>query len=43
MAERDFTPFDISGFSRPNGVDLAQVDMLFARSASALRKTFFTF
>ena len=43
MAERDFAPFDISGLSRPNRVDLAQIDMLFARSSSPLRRAFFTF
>jgi len=43
MAERDFVPLDISGFSRPNGVDLAQVDFLFTRPASKLRTRFFTF
>lgn len=43
MAERDFAPLDISGFSRPNGIDLAQVDFLFARSDSKLRTRFFVF
>lgn len=43
MVERDFAPLDISGFSRPNGIDLAQVDFLFARSNSKLRTRFFTF
>ena len=43
MAERDFVPLDVSGFSRPNGIDLAQMDVLFARKASALRPNFFTF
>jgi FkbM family methyltransferase len=43
MREREFVPFDISGFSRPNGIDLAQIDMLFARSSSDLRNRFFTF
>jgi FkbM family methyltransferase len=43
MAERDFTPIDISGFSRPNGVDLAQVDMLFVPSTSTLKRQFFNF
>jgi FkbM family methyltransferase len=43
MTERGFVPFDISGFSRPNGVDLAQIDMLFTRSASPLRSRFFNF
>jgi FkbM family methyltransferase len=43
MAERDFAPFDISGFSRPNGIDLAQIDLLFTRSSSTLRNRFFTF
>lgn len=43
MRERDFVPLDISGFSRPNGVDLAQIDMLFVPSSSNLRTTFFEF
>lgn len=43
MAQNDFAPLDISGFSRPNGVDLAQIDLLFARSGSKLRTRFFTF
>jgi FkbM family methyltransferase len=43
MAERNFTPFDISGFSRPDGIDLAQVDMLFVPISSPLRRQFFTF
>jgi FkbM family methyltransferase len=43
MSERDFVPLDISGFSRPNGVDLAQIDVLFARRSSPLRPDFFTF
>jgi FkbM family methyltransferase len=43
MAERDFVPFDISGMSRPNGVDLAQVDMLFTRTSSKLRNRYFEF
>lgn len=43
MAERGYSPFDISGYSRPNGIDLAQIDLLFARSDSPLRKKHFTF
>ena len=43
MAERDFVPFDVSGMSRPNGIDLAQLDLLFTRTASPLRKRFFEF
>lgn len=43
MAERDFAPFDVGGLVRPNGVDLVQMDLLFARRNSDLRTTFFTF
>lgn len=43
MSERGFTPLDISGFSRPNGVDLAQIDMLFVPTGSSLRRQFFNF
>ncbi len=43
MAERGFVPLDISGYSRPNGVDLAQIDVLFVPGASRLRTTFFQF
>lgn len=43
MARADFVPLDISGMSRPNGVDLAQVDFLFTRSSSPLRNKFFVF
>lgn len=43
MDARKFVPFDISGYSRPNGIDLAQIDMLFVRADSPLRRTFFEF
>ncbi len=43
MEERDFVPLDVSGFSRPNGVDLVQIDMLFVRRDSSLRPTFIEF
>lgn len=43
MDARDFVPFDISGSSRPNGVDLVQVDLLFARRGSARRPSYFEF
>lgn len=43
MDERGFVPLDISGFSRPNGVDLAQFDVLFAPKSSTLRTAFFEF
>lgn len=42
MAERDFTPIEVSGFSRLNGY-LVQIDLLFARTDSALRPDFFRF
>jgi FkbM family methyltransferase len=43
MAERELVPFDVSGMSRPNGVDLAQVDLLFTRASSSLRNRYFEF
>jgi FkbM family methyltransferase len=43
MDERGFVPLDISGFSRPNGVDLVQIDILFARRTSDLRPQFISF
>jgi FkbM family methyltransferase len=43
MKRRGFVPYDFSGFSRPNGVDLVQVDIVFVREDSALRPTFFKF
>lgn len=43
LAERDFAPFDIGGLVRPNGIDLAQMDLLFVRRGSKLRTDFFTF
>ena len=43
MNDRDFVPLEVSGFSRPNGVDLVQIDMLFVRRDSSLRPTFIEF
>jgi FkbM family methyltransferase len=43
MSERDFVPVDVSGFSRPNGVDLVQADFLFVRASSPLRRDFIRF
>jgi FkbM family methyltransferase len=43
MAHSDFVPFDVSGMSRPNGIDLAQLDLLFTRTSSPLRNRFFEF
>lgn len=43
MKQKGFIPYDFSGFSRPNGLDLVQVDILFVREDSALRPTFFDF
>lgn len=39
MDQHGFVPLDVSGFSRPNLVDLVQVDILFVRKDSALRPT----
>lgn len=43
MDERGFAPFEVSGFSRPNGRDLVQIDLLFTRRDSRLRPEFFHF
>jgi len=43
MAERDFVPIDVSGFSRPNGIDLVQADFIFVRRNSPLRSNFIRF
>jgi FkbM family methyltransferase len=43
MDEREFVPIDVSGFSRPNGVDLVQMDFLFVRRNSPLRPSFIQF
>lgn len=43
MEEVGFVPLDVSGFSRPNGVDLVQIDMIFVRRDSSLRPTFIEF
>ncbi len=42
MAEHDFLPTEVSGFSRPNGY-LVQIDLIFARRGSTLRPASFTF
>jgi FkbM family methyltransferase len=42
MAERDFLPIEVSGFSRPKGY-LVQIDLLFARRGSKLRPDYFRF
>jgi FkbM family methyltransferase len=43
MKQQGFIPYDFSGFSRPNGFDLVQVDIVFVREDSSLRPTFFEF
>ncbi|WP_120716551.1 FkbM family methyltransferase [Tsuneonella amylolytica] len=43
MDERGFVPYDIAGWSRPNRIDLVQMDLLFTRRDSPLRTTFFEF
>jgi FkbM family methyltransferase len=43
MAERGFSIYDICGFIRPNHTHLAQMDLLFVRETSTLRKAHFTF
>jgi FkbM family methyltransferase len=43
MKQIGFVPYDFSGFTRPNGVDLVQVDIIFARQDSPLRRQTFVF
>lgn len=43
MDERGFVPFDFSGYSRPNGIDLVQVDIIFVPRDSKLRPDRFEF
>ena len=43
MDSKGFVPLDIAGLTRPNGVDLAQIDMVFVPQSSPLRTLFFTF
>lgn len=43
MDEAGFVPFDVSGFSRPNDLDLVQIDLLFVPRGSPLRPTYFNF
>ncbi len=43
MAERNFAVYDVTGFVRPFGGHLVQVDLLFVRSSSKLRPDRFAF
>ena len=43
MNDHDFIPVDVSGFSRPNGIELVQADFLFVRRGSPLRPEFIRF
>lgn len=43
MNELGFVPLDISGFIRPDGVNLVQVDMLFVPKESQFRPTTFKY
>lgn len=43
MDASGFAPFDISGFIRPDGINLAQADIIFAKKTSTLRRQFFQF
>lgn len=43
MRMRSFVPLDIAGFSRPNGIDLVQIDVLFCKEDSPLRPKFIEF
>ena len=43
MDAAGFAIYDLAGFIRPTGIDLVQIDILFARKNSALRRDFFRF
>lgn len=43
MAQKRFLMFDIAGFVRPNGRDLVQIDVIFVKKDSKLRRDFFRF
>lgn len=43
MDEQGFVPLDVSGFIRPDGINLIQVDILFAPRESRLRPTTFKY
>jgi FkbM family methyltransferase len=43
MDQRGFVPLDYSGFIRPNGRNLVQVDILFTNRDSVMRPRFFVF
>lgn len=43
MDAKGFVPYDISGLTRPTGVDLVQVDIIFAPRGSPLRPERFSF
>lgn len=43
MDANDFAMFDIASFVRPNGRDLAQIDVIFVKKNSKLRPDFFRF
>lgn len=43
MLQWGFSPFDFAGFIRPNGIDLVQTDIIFVRTLSPWRTSFFTY
>jgi hypothetical protein len=43
MDENDFAIFDVAGFIRPNGTDLVQIDLVFVRKTSKMRRDFFNY
>ena len=43
MDAKGFVIYDIVGFVRPTGADLVQLDILFAKKNSGLRRDFFRF
>lgn len=43
MDDAGFAIFDVAEMTRTNGVDLAQIDLIFVRKTSALRRDFFRY
>jgi FkbM family methyltransferase len=43
MDRNGFALFDVAGFVRPNGTDLVQLDLIFARKDSSLRRDYFKY
>jgi FkbM family methyltransferase len=43
MDQHGFAIFDVAGFVRPNQTDLVQLDLVFVRKSSAMRRDFFRY